>query len=502
MELRECTERVSGQQVAASARLDGPARLLVACRSGYPAHPGSDPIPSLEELTLRRLLRFLTVFTPLALAACGSWKRVGTPDAPTGAEQLPRVFDPSGVFRQMGLIADAGPLSVVGSVRLLAGPPPDTTLVLVALSLHNRGMTFRRERNEFVADYRIDLQFLRGTEIVQQVARDERIRLSNFRETLRTEETVIFQQIVPVRAGDYVVVVTVRDRNGPNSSRNQLTLSVPALVPPAISTPIAVYEATPRTSLAAPPTLVANPRNAVAYGSDTLRFYLETYGMPAGSALALSATDPGGRTVYTDTVRLDASRPVEARVLTIPPAQLSIGRHELRVGVVGGGVVVSGAFLVAFSDLWAVANFDDMVNLLRYFAPADSLRAIANAPPEERAAAWRQFWRSTDPNPVTPENEELDQYFARLQVANQRFRDEGTPGWLTDRGEVFITLGEPDEVIDPRPDIQGRGRVLYWVYTQYRLQLVFADDAGFGRFRLDPRSRAQYLLVLNRLRRQ
>jgi hypothetical protein len=223
------------------------------------------------------LSRFLALLAPLLLG-CGSWKRVGGPDAPTGTEQMPRVFDPTAVFRQMGLIADVGPLSVVGSVRLLAGPPPDTTLVLVALSLHNRGLTFRRERNEFVADYRADLQFLRGTEIVQQVARDERIRVSNFRETLRTEESVIFQQIVPVLAGDYVLSITVRDRNGPNVSRNQVTLRVPGLVAPAVSGPIAVYEAAPRTSLSALPTLVANPRNAVAYGSDSLRFYVESYG--------------------------------------------------------------------------------------------------------------------------------------------------------------------------------------------------------------------------------
>ena len=415
---------------------------------------------------------------------------------------MPRVFDPTAVFRQMGLIADAGPLSVVGSVRLLAGPPPDTTLVLVALSLHNRGLTFRRERNEFVADYRADLQFLRGTEIVQQVARDERIRVSNFRETLRTEESVIFQQIVPVRAGEYALSITVRDRNGPNVSRNQVTLSVPGLVAPAVSGPIAVYEAALRTSVSALPTLVANPRNAVAYGSDSLRFYVESYGMPTGSALAISATDPAGRPVFADTVRLDAMRAVDARILAIAPAQLSIGRHELRIGVVGGGIVASGSFLVAFSDLWAVANFDDMVNLLRYFAPADTLRRIANAPPEERAAAWQDFWRTTDPNPVTPENEALDLYFARIQVANQRFRDEGVAGWLTDRGEVFIALGEPDEILDPRPDIQGRGRTIYWTYTQHRLQLRFTDDTGFGRFRLDPRSRSEYLIVLNRLRRQ
>ena len=472
-------------------------RAPVAC--GFAATHESTPRP--EAPTLRRSVWLAVLLAPLVVA-CGSWKRVGAPDEPIGTEQMPRVFDPTAVFRQMGLIADAGPLAIVGSVRLLAGPPPDTTLVLVALSLHNRGLTFRREGNAFTADYRVDLQFRRGAEVAQHVTRDERIQIPNFRETLRTEESVIFQQIVPVVAGSYTVDVTVRDRNGPNSSRSQITLAVPQAIPPTVAAPVAVYEATPRTSLTTPPRMVANPRYAVAFGSDSLRFYLESYGMPAGSALALAVSDPNARVIYVDTVRLDTSRAVDARLVTVPSTRMGIGRHEMRVSVVGGGVVTTTPFLVAFSDLWAIANLEDMVNLLRYFAPADTLRGLANAPPEERAAAWLRFWRSTDPNPVTPENEALDQYFVRIQMANQRFSDEGTPGWLTDRGEVFISIGEPDQAVDPTPGVTGRGRAIFWIYNQYRLQLRFLDDTGFGRFRLDPRSRSEYLVVLNRLRRQ
>ena len=402
----------------------------------------------------------------------------------------------------MGLIAVGGPLSMVGSMRLMAGPSPDTTLVLVALSLHNRGLTFRRDGNEFAAEYRVELAFRRGTEMIRQVVRDERIRVSSFRETLRTEESVIFQQVVPVRAGDYVVDVVVRDRNGPNSARSQVTLGVPGLAPPAVSAAVAVYEATPRTTLAAPPTLIANPRNAVAYGKDSVKFYIEAYGLPAGSILTVEATDPGGRTVFQDTLQPDAARAVDGRVIVVPPGRFSIGRHELRVTTASGGNLATVPFLVAFSDLWAIANFEDMISLLRYLPPADTLRTLSSASPEERAAGWQAFWRASDPNPATPENEALDRYFARVQLANERFRDEGVPGWLTERGEVFITIGEPTNIIDQNPEVQGRGRVMYWTYDEYRLQLAFVDETGFGRMRLTPRSRAEYLVVVNRLRRQ
>ena len=104
--------------------------------------------------------------------------------------------------------------------------------------------------------------------------------------------------------------------------------------------------------------------------------------------------------------------------------------------------------------------------------------------------------------PLTPENEALDDYFRRLQVANGRFAESGDPGWLTDRGEVFITLGEPDEVYDLRAE-QNRGAVPYirWSYTNLRLVLLFEDPTGFGRFRMTPSSRAEYQRVLARVRR-
>ena len=465
--------------------------------------PGSRVGPSLcEVLTLRRSVRAAVVLLLPIAAACGTWKRVGTPEPQAvTAEQVTRVLDPTTTFREMGLIAEGGVLSIVGSVRLLAGPSADSTLILVALSLHNRGLTFRRDGDGFVADYRVELVFRQGSDIAQQVARDERVRVGSFRETLRTEESIIFQQVVPVRVGDYVINVTVRDRGGPNVVRSEVTAHVPALEPPAVSHPIAVYEARPRPSTSAPPTLVANPRNAVAYGTDSVRFYLETYGLPAGSALAMEVDDPTGRPVWVDTARIESRQPVAGRVITVPPSRLTLGRHELKVGIVGGGVVAAAPFLVAFSDLWAISNYDDMISLLRYFGPADTLRTLAHATPDQRAAAWLQFWRDTDPNPQTPENEALDQYFTRLRAANQRFSDEGTPGWLTDRGEVLISIGEPDQVYDPRPDIQGGGRVITWTYNQYRLELYFVD-AGFGRFRIDPRSRSEFLMVLSRLRRQ
>jgi GWxTD domain-containing protein len=421
---------------------------------------------------------------------------VGEEDrAPDATEQLPRLIDPSTTYREMGLLADPGPLGFVGSTRVFAGAQPDSLRLIVGLSLQSRGLAFRRDGDGFLAEYRVEIA-LRGTHTVQSV-RNERIRVATFRETQRTDESVIFQDIIGIAPGTYSLSVSVRDRNGPNGGRVEQRVVVPALSPPSLSLPVAIYSATPRATLDAAPAIVMNPRQSAQYGSDTLRFYLETYGLAPGRRIVAAAVGASGRAEWTDTIAVSAAGPVAVHLLTILPNALSIGRYELRLQR-GDSVLGATPFVVTFSDQYAIANVEDIVSLLRYFPGVDSLRAVLRLPAEERGAAWQRFWRASDNSPATPENEAIDEYLARVRVANDRFRDEGTPGWLTDRGEVFIRLGEPDNVMDQRPE-QTRGRIIIWSYQEHRLSLSFVDDAGFGNFRLSPGSRADFIRVVNRL---
>jgi len=411
------------------------------------------------------------------------------------------LFDPTIVYRQLGFVTGTGQIRFVGTVNVLAGRSPDTALAVVGLSMQNRYLTFQRDQDGFSASYRVELAFRQGTMLVQQVMRDQRVVVGTFVETQRAEESIIYQGIFPVPAGAYSLSITVRDRNGPGVGRFEGPFTVLPLEPPAIATPIAVYRAARRTDLGATPDLVTNPRSTVDYGTDSLRFYVETYGLPKGSQLVSAALDSAGQAVWADTTAIDSAEALRPFVFAVAPARLNLGPHELQVGLAGGGVVARARFLVAFSGQWIAANYDEMLSLLRYLTTPDSLKALARAAPEDRAAAWRKFLHDTDPDPSTPENEALDQYFRRLLAANELFRDEGTPGWLTDRGEVYITLGSPDQVIDPRPDYRGRGRTIEWTYDQLNLAVYFVDDAGFGRLRLDPQSRSEFDRVVNRLRR-
>jgi GWxTD domain-containing protein len=68
---------------------------------------------------------------------------------------------------------------------------------------------------------------------------------------------------------------------------------------------------------------------------------------------------------------------------------------------------------------------------------------------EEREAFIEQFWQRRNPSPESPENTFRDENYRRIEYANEHFA-AGKPGWMTDRGMIYIKYGKPDS-IDSHP---------------------------------------------------
>jgi len=446
----------------------------------------------------------------LVAGGCGPPQRAGSAEAaPRPGPASPRLFDASGVYRSMGALVGGGALPFIASVRYLAGPTPDSTLAVFSVSLTNQTLTFERRGSEFVAEYHVEASFRADSTsltAVRQIGSDEQVRVRNFQETLRTDESVIFQQFLTLPPGVYYVMAMVRDRNGPAFARAERADTAPRFAGSGMTRPIAVYSAEGRPERTAVPKLVANPRGTLPYGPDSMRFYIERYGAaPARAAAPIVARviDAGGRELWRDSVPLTTGTDVSSATIVVVPSKLPVGAAELEALPPGGvGDTTRARFLVSFSNQWVITNFEEMMSLLRYFDRQDWVDSLRRASPEHRPDVWREFWKATDPVTLTPENEALDDYFRRVQQANIRFQDEGGPGWLTERGEVFISLGEPDEIADLSNSGLDRSslRVLRWTYAAERLVLYFQDQTGFSRYRLTPASRADYQRALMRLR--
>jgi len=111
--------------------------------------------------------------------------------------------------------------------------------------------------------------------------------------------------------------------------------------------------------------------------------------------------------------------------------------------------------------------------------------------PESRKEFMGEFWEKRDPNPDTDYNEFQEEFYRRIDYANERFI-EGIPGWKTDRGRIFIYFGEPDQIqahpMLSNTDYQQTGYrgYLLWQYYRYAFAIMFVDKRGDSRYTFDP----------------
>jgi GWxTD domain-containing protein len=343
------------------------------------------------------------------------------------------------------------------------------------------------------------------------------------RETTRDEESVIFQQIVVVPPGSYTVALTVRDLGSSRTATAEALATAPQFAGASVghdevprvtelAMPVTVHAATARGSRVALPDLVVSARSTAVFGRDSVvRVYLEWYGIgmtvpvERPPVVRFSVRSEDGREVYTDSVAAaawSADGQIAAATARLSVTKLGLGRLRISAWRTGGSDTVSAPIFVTVGEDLAAVSFEEMLGYLRYFTTAERLRSLRDTTSEARAAAWTTFLRATDPSPTTSTHETLHEYFGRLAVANTRFRGEEVPGWLSDRGMVYCTLGEPDRVVEPG-DGEGRlrGRAQVWEYAQHRLRLVFVEQQDARRWRLTPTSEAEFQSVAERLKR-
>ncbi len=132
----------------------------------------------------------------------------------------------------------------------------------------------------------------------------------------------------------------------------------------------------------------------------------------------------------------------------------------------------------------------DFVSKARYIITADERKTFLALPAEAREEFVADFWRRRDPSPLTAENEFKLEYFKRIELSNRLFSGGASPGWLQDRGRVWITLGPPDN-----RETYPRGVTFYGVPTEIWwygfFPIIFVDERWVDDYRLDPSSATQ-----------
>ena len=463
-------------------------------------------------------LRWIPCIAVLALSACASG---GTTGSGQESSDPLRNYDPQlasvagdaaqfvTIYDRMGLAASGPPLYFVGDVAYFASSSPDTTLVAVGLSLPNKGLVFKRESDGYSASYAVDLSLVGAEGIASQSRDSESVRVPTFKETSRTDESVIYRRILRAVPGAYSLTYAVRDGNGQRGATRSLPIVVPHLSRTAISTPEPVYEGKPRTNLDSVPRYLPAPRASYEFGvDDSASVYVESY---SSKPLMLQLRTPDGKLAWEGSRSLPVTGAgLSSGVVGVPLLHSDVGVGTIIATQAGSPDTLGTRIFIGFGPDLPVLSFQDMLGYLRYFRARDKLAPLYKATPENRGILWTEFLRATDPNPNTPQNEALDAYFSRIRDANTLFTSDVPRGWQSDRGMVYVGLGQPSSVYEDygsmymgdypvAGEVPNRVRVLIWEYPQFQARIIFYDPMDTQQWRLTRPSAFLFQSLLARI---
>jgi GWxTD domain-containing protein len=437
----------------------------------------------------------------LTTSACSAGREGGD------TQRRDTVARPLDIYRDLGFLTGTGQFPAVASFATMAGPA-DSTYVLFGLSIPNNALRFQRDATGFYAEYDVNIVFARpDSGVAHRLVTREQVRIPSFAETSRTDESIVFQQVFPLTPGRYVVQVQAADAHSSRGFRMVDTVTAPAygVRDSRISTPVLAYRADPRRERGQRPSLIVNPRHTVAFGGTSPLLYVEAYG--AHESVTAEVMDATGRVVWQQAVPMQRSDDMlHSGVVTIPSEEFALGRFTITVrsGVTGSE---PRPLLLTISDQWMVANFEEVLQIVRLIAHPAELDSLRSGTPSERRAQWELFWQRRNPLPAAGINEYREQFFQRVRFATEAFREAGgRAGWQTDRGEVYIVLGPPDHAFERfigRTDVTGQPNAVEWMYSNAggsRLNLLFHDRTGFGRLELVPASASAFRAAAERVK--
>jgi GWxTD domain-containing protein len=97
---------------------------------------------------------------------------------------------------------------------------------------------------------------------------------------------------------------------------------------------------------------------------------------------------------------------------------------------------------------------------------------------EERDQFIEAFWQRRNPDPDSLDNEFKEEHYRRIEYANEHFA-AGKPGWMTDRGRIYIVYGPADEVDShpsggtyERPMEEGGGETSTYPFEDWRYRYI------------------------------
>jgi GWxTD domain-containing protein len=372
----------------------------------------------------------------------------------------------------------------------------DVSRLDVYVQVPYENLSFVKENERYHASYETTIVLFDSSgNLVNEKLWTEDITANSFDESVSSEAYNLTQRVFELTPGRYSIVVTFRDIETKQSKRLLKQLLISDYTNQAFS--LSDIMLISKLSLSGDKKVIV-PNVTANIGNLSEPFYIlfEAYGGAEGDSVQFVATvydEMLSTKLEVDTTAVRRSGRTQV-FMRLDGNKLGLGDYKLVVRAYplkpnGGEERVSLASTNRFFSVrWrgiprGVKNLNLAIDQLQYVAKEGELGHIKDAKTEEeKQARFLEFWKKRDPNPNTPRNEKMEEYYAKVEYANKHFKHY-QEGWRTDMGMVYIIFGPPNNV-DRHPfDIDSKPYEI-WSYYELNHQFVFVDETGFGDYRL------------------
>lgn len=366
-------------------------------------------------------------------------------------------------------------------------------IVRIFVQMLNDDITFVSADTGYKAEIQIDIFISdKSKDFIFNRTLNEEIFSDNFEETNSRQSVNMFSTDIPIDSGNYETVVTVLDKNSGKQVNRKVFFELPSFEKlPFLISDVLLFDKFEKDNSGKIVNFVPNLTGNFSKNTNFVYLYFETIGKDNeydSMSISYVIKDASNFVNQQNQYAFKATNELKEHFIRLSRHQFEGTNYSVQIIAAAGKY--SYKIDKVFSFYWTISpssprDIDQALRQLEYLGDRDSINYYLKQPFEEKKQYFDRFWKEMDPNPETNKNELMDEYYRRVNYANQTFSTLNEEGWLTDRGRIFIKFGQPDD-IERHPFEINTYPYEIWRYYSLRKVFLFIDRLGFGNYYLHP----------------
>jgi GWxTD domain-containing protein len=371
---------------------------------------------------------------------------------------------------------------------LMASPDSGRTRLECYVKIPYDELTFVREGGLFQAKYELSVILLdpKGSQVDGKI-RNLAVTVVGYDSTVSRRAVASSRTRFDLRPGKYNLILSVMDFDSKKTGIKKIPLDIPDRTTTALSASDLILTSRMEADSSGRPFPSASVLSDFPEAQDTLFLWFQIYAGPVVKIVPIQIQifDLKGSVLRSEKMEKIIESPNTVCVVPLIRGELKGGRYKLEVSIGESGMQVKRdkSFSVHWEGMPAQAtDLDKAVDQLQYIAKSGEIKKIKKLTGDAKMTAFKAFWLARDPTPGTEANEIMEEYYRRVDFANQNF-GSFIEGWRTDRGMVYLLLGPASEV-ERHPFESGSKPYEIWTYDSLNRYFVFVDQSGLGDYHL------------------